>query len=536
MVKKDWIEYLKEEVDNINFEGVGIKISDSEDNILYWDKEEFKRYFEKEYYIGTYKVNIYVDKFVYKDSEEYTVKLVSQLIKEKLKNILLNLKFEKLECFNFEIADTVPDAILIFDRDGYVKYFNEKALEFIEVPKEIIRNRPLQDFYSTSLKVVKVLKTGVPIFNNEIFVKTKNGKKKRLLKTILPITDEQGRVIGALDKIKEINTATSFINNMSGYQAIFTFEDIIHKSERMSKTIKEARATSNTDMTVLIQGESGTGKELFAHAIHNKSSKAVKPFVILDCSTIPKELVESELFGYVEGAFTGAKKDGKLGKFELANGGTIFLDEIGEMPIDIQAKLLRILQSGVFTKVGGNQPIEVDVRVVAATNRNLKEEVRKNNFREDLFYRLNMFSLEIPPLRYRKEDVIELTKHFLGKAGTKLDKMGITISKEALEVLVNYDWPGNVRELENAIFRAVNLCFEGEILSEHLPEDIVENTEVIVPVKDKKTDKKSLEDMEIKHILKLLGENNGNKKKTAEALGISRSTLYRKLKKYGVPL
>lgn len=339
-----------------------------------------------------------------------------------------------------------------------------------------------------------------------------------------------------MDKIKEINTATKFINNMSGYSARFTFEDIIHKSEKMAKTIKIAKVGSNTDMTVLIQGESGTGKELFAHAIHNNSSKASKPFVILDCSTIPKELVESELFGYAEGAFTGAKKGGKLGKFELADGGTIFLDEIGEMPIDIQAKLLRVLQSGTFTRVGGNEPIEVDIRVIAATNRNLEEEVKKKNFREDLYYRLNMFSLEIPPLRYRKEDIIKLIDCFLEKAATKLDKKGITISNDALDILINYDWPGNVRELENAIFRAVNLCFEGEILPVHLPESIVEKTEIVVPVRGKKADKKSLEDMEIKHILELLEENNGNKKKTAEILGISRSTLYRKLKKYGVPL
>ncbi|MBV1819222.1 sigma 54-interacting transcriptional regulator [Anaerosalibacter bizertensis] len=213
-----------------------------------------------------------------------------------------------------------------------------------------------------------------------------------------------------------------------------------------------------------------------------------------------------------------------------------FLDEIGEMPIDIQAKLLRVLQSGTFTRVGGNEPIEVDIRVIAATNRNLEEEVKKKNFREDLYYRLNMFSLEIPPLRYRKEDIIKLIDCFLEKAATKLDKKGITISNDALDILINYDWPGNVRELENVIFRAVNLCFEGEILPVHLPESIVEKTEIVVPVSGNKADKKSLEDMEIKHILELLEENNGNKKKTAEILGISRSTLYRKLKKYGVPL
>lgn len=533
MVKKNCIENLRDE---LNIEGVAIEIYDSNGNILLDIEEELNKPFTKEYIISGYKTMIYIDSNIYKDSLESVSNIVVHLVKEKLKNICLMFKLDDLNTFNFRIAETVPDAILVFDNNGYVKYFNEKALEFIEVPKDEITKRPLQDFYSTKLKVVEVLKNGSPVFNKEIFVRTKEGKKRRLLKTILPIVDGDGKVVGALDKIKEINTATKFINNMSGYSARFTFEDIIHKSEKMAKTIKIAKAGSNTDMTVLIQGESGTGKELFAHAIHNNSSKASKPFVILDCSTIPKELVESELFGYVGGAFTGAKKGGKLGKFELADGGTIFLDEIGEMPIDIQAKLLRVLQSGTFTRVGGNEPIEVDIRVIAATNRNLEEEVKKKNFREDLYYRLNMFSLEIPPLRYRKEDIIKLIDCFLEKAATKLDKKGITISNDALDILINYDWPGNVRELENAIFRAVNLCFEGEILPVHLPENIIEKTEIVVPVSEKKADKKSLEDMEIKHILKLLEENGGNKKRTAEILGISRSTLYRKLKKYGVPL
>src|SRR5699024_6525096 len=236
--------------------------------------------------------------------------------------------------------------------------------------------------------------------------------KKHLLKTILPIKDDDGNVIGVLDKIKEIKTAKNFIANISGSQGRFTFEDIIHDSVEMEEVINLAKSTARTDMTVLIQGESGTGKELFAHAMHNVSNRALKPFVILDCSTIPKELVESELFGYSEGAFTGAKKGGKLGKFDLASEGTIFLDEIGEMPLDMQAKLLRVLQNGTFTRVGGNELIEVDIRIIAATNRNLEEEVKKNNFREDLYYRLNMVSVEIPPLRERKKDIIKLTNHF----------------------------------------------------------------------------------------------------------------------------
>ncbi|MCR2044696.1 sigma-54 interaction domain-containing protein [Anaerosalibacter massiliensis] len=533
MVEKSWIKEIREELD---IEGLGIKIYNSDRSLVLEEGKNIENFLKKEYDLKDYRVIIYLDKKLYKDIEESMADLVFKLVEEKYNNVFLLSEANKLKYFNFKIAETVPDAVLVFDNNGRVRYFNEKALEFIEVPKDEITNKPLQDFYLTKLKVVQVLKTGIPVFNKEIFVKTKEGKKRRLLKTILPILDENKKVIGALDKIKEINTATKFIDNISGYRATFDFGDIVHKSNKIAKIIDVAKASADTDITVLIQGESGTGKELFAHAIHNNSSRVGDPFVILDCSTIPSELVESELFGYAEGAFTGAKKGGKLGKFELADGGTIFLDEIGEMPIDIQAKLLRVLQSGTFTRVGGYEPMEIDIRIIAATNRNLEEEVRKNNFREDLFYRLNMLCMEIPPLRHRKEDIIELTNHFLEKAATKLNKNGITISKDVLDIFINYDWPGNVRELENAIFRAVNLCFEGEILPKHLPEKIVEKTEIVVSAEKDEIDEKSLEDMEIKHILELLDKNNGNKKKTAEMLGISRSTLYRKLKKYNVPL
>src|SRR5699024_1536219 len=224
----------------------------------------------------------------------------------------------------------------------------------------------------------------------------------------------------------------------------------------------------------------------------------------------------------------------KLGKFDLASEGTIFLDEIGEMPLDMQAKLLRVLQNGTFTRVGGNELIEVDIRIIAATNRNLEEEVKKNNFREDLYYRLNMVSVEIPPLRNRKRDIMKLTNHFLEMAQDRLNKKDISINENIKRMFLSYSWPGNGRELENIIFRAVNLCTGEEINLNHLPEHILENVKIKIESEESSIELTPLEKMELEQILTLLKENKGNKKRTAEILGISRSTLYRKLKKYNV--
>lgn len=537
------LDRLREGVRDIELEGIEInayydreKILLKSDNIKDRERKNYKKH---KYNINTANMTldleVLVNKKVYNNSRTIG-DLVYKTILKEIDYSNLKEDYLKSKEFNDYIANTLHDAVIVLNKDGYVEYYNDKALEILEAPKEEIRKKPLQEFYSSKLKVMEVLKTGEEVYNEEIFLKPKEGPKKHLLKTILPIKDNKGNVIGVLDKIKEIKTAKNFITNMSGSQASFTFEDIIHDSEEMEEVINLAKSTAKTDMTVLIQGESGTGKELFAHAMHNASNRALKPFVILDCSTIPKELVESELFGYAEGAFTGAKKGGKLGKFDLASEGTIFLDEIGEMPLDMQAKLLRVLQDRTFTRVGGNELIEVDIRIIAATNRNLEEEVRKNNFREDLYYRLNMVSVEIPPLRERKKDIIKLTNHFLGEAQYRLNKKDITINPNVKKIFLSYSWPGNGRELENVIFRAVNLCTGNEINIEYLPEYILENVDIKVKPEESSIDLTPLEKMELEKILTLLKENRGNKKRTAEELGISRSTLYRKLKKYNIKL
>lgn len=308
------------------------------------------------------------------------------------------------------------------------------------------------------------------------------------------------------------------------------FEGIIGKSKKMKELFNEIEIVSKSESYILIEGESGTGKELVAKAIHKRSRRANNPFVPINCSAIPSELFENELFGHEKGAYTGAASR-EIGKIELAGEGTLFLDEIGEMPLFMQAKLLRVLQEKEFYRVGGTSLIKMRCRVISATNRNLEEMIENKEFREDLFYRINVIHLKIPPLRERKEDIPLLVKRFIEKFSKINNKNIYDIDNEALEILMEYDWPGNVRQLENIIERAVVLC-QGEIItSQHLPQRIKEK-----PLVSKINLEKSLNLYEIEKniILKVLQEENFNQTKAAQRLGISRKQLRTKMKNFGL--
>lgn len=308
------------------------------------------------------------------------------------------------------------------------------------------------------------------------------------------------------------------------------FEGIIGKSKKMKELFNEIEIVSKSESYILIEGESGTGKELVAKAIHKRSRRANNPFVPINCSAIPSELFENELFGHEKGAYTGAASR-EIGKIELAGEGTLFLDEIGEMPLFMQAKLLRVLQEKEFYRVGGTSLIKMRCRVISATNRNLEQMVENKEFREDLFYRINVIHLKIPPLRERKEDIPLLVKRFIEKFSKINNKNIYDIDNEALEILMEYDWPGNVRQLENIIERAVVLC-QGEIItSQHLPQRIKEK-----PLVSKINLEKSLNLYEIEKniILKVLQEENFNQTKAAQRLGISRKQLRTKMKNFGL--
>lgn len=306
----------------------------------------------------------------------------------------------------------------------------------------------------------------------------------------------------------------------------YRFENIIAKSPEMQRVIEVIKVVARSNATVLITGDSGTGKELVARAIHSQSHRRDKPFVAVSCAALPESLLESELFGHEKGSFTGAYAQ-KKGKFEFANRGTLFLDEIGEMSANIQVHLLRVLEEKAFTRVGGNEEIKVDVRIISATNKDLKKAVARGEFREDLYYRLNVVTIDLPPLRERREDIPLLAEHFLNKFALENQKEVAGFSPEAREFLLRYDWPGNVRELENAIERAVILAKNSLIEVADLPDQSLSLARSALQGK-------SLKEMEKNHILNVLSETGGNYSQAARILGISRMTLYNKAREYGL--
>ncbi|MCG6919119.1 MAG: sigma-54 dependent transcriptional regulator [Deltaproteobacteria bacterium] len=305
----------------------------------------------------------------------------------------------------------------------------------------------------------------------------------------------------------------------------YEFEDIIGRSETMQKVFEMIKAVTDTNATVLITGETGTGKELVARAIHSNSPQRYGPFVATSCGALPETLLESELFGYEKGAFTGADRT-KKGRFELANGGTLFLDEVGDISLKTQIKLLRVLQERSFCRLGGTNPIEVEVRLISATNRDLLTAIEESTFRSDLYYRLNVVSIHLPPLRERKEDIPLLTAHFINKYNVEFNKKFDRVERKAMDLMTNYHWPGNVRELENVIERAIVIDQGPEVKVNHLPFCNIE----MAPVEEAQT----LQEVERLHIEKMLVRHDWNIAKTARLLEIDRTTLHKKIKKLGL--
>lgn len=445
----------------------------------------------------------------------------------------LELHLQELLAYG-ELCSTVSDGVIAIDAGEVIVYANDAALELMGLntqgnDHQLVGKR-LTNFLETRMEITPAFIFEKKIINKETTVKIINrAKVYHVTSTVLPQYDYSGVQCGTLIILKKMKEVVS--EKVQGQELTSNYKmlDIVYQSRAMDEMIKMAEIAAQGPLSVLIQGESGTGKELLANAIHNVSNFRDGPFVIVDCATIPRELVESELFGYVEGSFTGAIRGGKTGKFQLANGGTIFLDEIGEMPLEMQAKLLRVLQSHQITKVGSSSPIFVNIRIIAATNKDLLREVKNNRFREDLFYRLDVMELNIPPLRERIGDIPLLANYFVEKYQCLFNKQGLIIQPDAMDLLCKYVWPGNVRELENVIARAVNLCMGKTILSSNLPQRFkrYEGEEV-------STLYYSSDDIEKNNILKALKTHNGNKSEAARGLKICRSTLYKKMKEYRI--
>ncbi|WP_346353074.1 sigma-54 interaction domain-containing protein [Azotosporobacter soli] len=421
----------------------------------------------------------------------------------------------------FQALDSVQEGITMIDKEGYIRYANRAAYTIMGAKREDVLHQKVDRLTKGTPLLVKILEKKKPIIDIEYFLDFK-GKTVHLINSGYPVTDESGEIIGAIDIFRGMQRSLKLADTIAGYSALFTFDQIIGNSAKIKSVVKLAKAYSRNNENVLIVGESGTGKELFAQSIHNHSKRAGAPFIALNCANFPNDLIDSELFGYEEGAFTGASKKGKMGKFEAADGGTLFLDEIGEMPIHLQAKLLRVIETLSISRIGSSKPVHVDVKIIAATNRDLEERIREGHFRKDLYYRLKVLYLDIPPLRERESDIILLADHFVKKLRQKIHSDVMGLDETAKRLLVEHTWPGNVRELENVITRALVIC-EGE----YITEAVLKLAGLQQPCK-RLCAPVQLDASQVQDVLQRLG---GNKKKTAEALGISRPTLYKLLKR-----
>lgn len=460
----------------------------------------------------------------------------SEAIENELKLENINKRLIRNNKHLFAIMESISEGLIGIDNKGIVRDINGFAKNLISIKEDDIIGRSVGEVLSfKNYKfVLEALESGEKHIEKEIYFKNNTGKRVYCIVALTPIHDCENDIIeGMLLTFRKSKTIHNLVNKMVGAEAIFTFDDIIGESQAISDAKDLAQKGAKGNTTVLLQGESGTGKELFAQAIHNESPRRNKPFVFLNCGAIPRDLVASELFGYVEGAFTGAKRGGHPGKFEFADEGTIFLDEIGDMPLDTQVNLLRVLETKSIVRVGGHNVIPIDVRVIAATHKDLKAEVEKGNFREDLYYRLNVMPIRTPSLRERREDIKYFVDYFLEKFGGKMNKKMGHVSESFYKYLKNYDWPGNVRELQNIIQLVVNMVEDGEAITyKHLPSYMKKsNLSSKIGLSNELL---SLEEIEKIAIIKTLEELKGNIALASKVLGIGRTTLYRKIEKYNL--
>jgi PAS domain S-box-containing protein len=457
-------------------------------------------------------------------------KLLNELDKERNSSEILNT-----------VIETAYDGMVIIDKMGIITMMSKAYTDFLGIKREDAIGKHVTEVIENTRMPI-VLETG-----QEEVAQLHKIKGNYMIASRIPII-KNGETIGVVGKVlfrnvKELNSLYKKIGaiekELENYKsklkefntASYSIENIIGESASIMEAKAIVQKAAHTNSNVLILGESGTGKEIFAHAIHSESNRHEGPFVKVNCAAIPSDLLESELFGYEAGAFTGAKKEGKIGKFEIANEGTIFLDEIGDMPLHMQVKLLRVIQEREVEKVGGVATRKINIRIIAATNRNLEKLVSEGKFREDLYYRLNVVTIEIPPLRERGGDIILISNHLIKKLSIDLGKKVKGISKEAEQYLKIYEWKGNVRELENVLERAINFMGDREIIDvDDLPKEVTGKKASIIP----KRLQDILEESEKNAIILALRASDGNKTKAAKILDIGRTSLYEKIEKYKI--
>ncbi|WP_251862389.1 sigma 54-interacting transcriptional regulator [Clostridium sp. Marseille-Q2269] len=481
--------------------------------------------------IGVIGINIFNEKQLNIISEEfnYMIIFLNRLSTLLVGNIVYYDTIKKLQIQTEEtnhIIDSLSHGIICADNNGILKYINHKGRKLLNIEDKSLINTNIKDIISNF---------NIKLLNKEYKGKSISihGKNESFLIKSSPIIFKGERVSNIIEfnkKIDEVQAAYKLFASSK----IIRFEDILGNSSNIKNVKLIAKNIAKTGSTVLLRGESGTGKELFARAIHFESERWDAPFIAVNCASIPDNLLESEFFGYEGGAFSGAKREGQMGKFELANGGTIFLDEIGDLPLHLQPKILRVLQEQSFTKIGGKEEICVDVRIIAATNRDLESMVKNVQFREDLYYRLNVIPIYLPGLKDREEDIILLSEYFMDKFCTRSNIEVKQLSNEVKSSFKNYNWPGNIRELENVIEYIVNTTKEKIIYNEHLPKSFKIS---------KGNDKNNrglqyrLDEYEKKLLVSMIneyGEDGKGKERIAKELKINLSTLYRKLNKYNL--
>lgn len=437
-------------------------------------------------------------------------------LKEQRNSIELAIQNEYMQA----LLEAGTRGVVTVDQFGAIVKTNKKACALLELPENHI-GKLFLNFATTDFDLLDELTLQKGFLLREL-----RCKRKKYFLSLAPVILQTGEAMGAVLIITQKNEMIELAMEIAGAEAIFTFDSIIGTSKPLLNAVEMAKIAAQNDAPVLLLGETGTGKELFAQAIHNASQRKDKPFIALNCGAIPKELLESELFGYEEGSFTSAQKGGRAGKIEIADKGTLFLDEIGDMPFDMQVKLLRVLQTGEIRRVGSVRTIKVDIRVISATNKNLQEEIEAEHFRADLFYRISTLDLTVPPLREREGDLLLLVDFFMKRHGyLSIEK---SLAPQTKELLQNYSWPGNVRQLENTVERAIYLA-QGDIIKpEHFM--LVESPKIQLMQEKYLT----LESMEKDAIEKRLSAYSGNLSQCAKSLGISRPTLYRKMDNYKI--
>lgn len=476
--------------------------------------------------------------------EEQREKLIANsntltLFLERMAELLASKLSETEQRYQLQgIVESMHEGMIAIDKDGVVKSCNYESEKLLGLKRSQMEGRPLSEVWHIR-DAERVLKSGLAVKDKEIIYKNRNDQEKRFLCSFIPLNPrdpehQEASVPGAMILFQNMAVVRERMYKMTVGEKHTTFNDIIGESESILRAKRRTLQVSSSDSTILITGESGTGKELFARAIHSESPRKKNPFIAINCGAIPEMLLESELFGYEKGAFTGADNRGKPGKFEIAHKGTIFLDEIGDLPLHLQVKLLHAIQNRRIDRVGGTSPIDIDVRIIAATNKNLERMIEAREFREDLYFRLNVIPITIPALRDREGDIELLLRYALKKFNKLLSKHIRDFRPDALQALIGYGWPGNVRELENVVEYAVNMETGDEILPENLPDKILKrhrNISLKAGLKEKLDEyQRTL----IEECLDETGRSTEDKIIAAKKLGISESTLYRRIHELGI--